>query len=177
MKEDTNISLLREIRDLLKNKTVPVSATPENTNGTWTITVPEGMTIEKALAECKALFSVQRWTDKNMDEIVTSDRDTKKAYTIKFKSNVEADEELKNLSANDLRGRKTITLLERILLELDYFKRTGEHLDVENITLCAGSRDTVGFVPRCHWLDGKFYVYWLCLGYSGSSLRARVAVL
>lgn len=119
-----------------------------------TVHISKGLTIEAALAECKTLFPVWRWSDENLDNEFTSDRTTKKAYTISFKANIEADEEYANISVDDLKGLKGITLLERIVMELDYFKKTGKHLDIQNITLCAGSRRSDGRVPHAYWSDG-----------------------
>lgn len=146
---------------------------------TRTIHIPKGLTIEAALAKCKALFPVWRWTDKNFDEIVTSDRTSKKAYSIKFKNVVEADGDMKNLSANDLKakGIKSITLLERLVFELTYFKKTGKHLDLENWTLCAGSRGSGGGVPYVCWSGGLLRVSWADVEFANPCMRARVAVI
>ncbi len=179
MKKETQLSVLKEIRDLLKPQSsstgtyVPMIPLPK----VWTLHVPAGMTIEKALAECKVLFSVWRWNDQNLDKLVTSDRTTAVAYTIKFKANIEADEEYANKSADDLSGSKGITLLERILLELQYFKETGLHLDIQNVTLCSGSRYSGGNVPTADWSGGKFGVGWSRAGSRFSDLRSRVCVL
>lgn len=63
-------------------------------------------------------------------------------------------------------------------MELDYFKETGEHLDVKNITLCSGSRDSDGDVPDVDWDpdDGKVRVHWYDAGGSDGSLGAREIV-
>jgi hypothetical protein len=102
------------------------------------------------------------------------------SYLIRFAKNVEADEELKNQSANMLAeaGTKGITLLERLLLGMAYFVATGEHLDVKNITLCSGSRDSDGDVPSVRWdVDGRrVYVRWHHPGRGFGNLRARAAV-
>jgi hypothetical protein len=45
-----------------------------------------------------------------------------------------------------------ITLLERIIFEIDYFTKTKKHL--EGTTLCSGSRRLNGFdVPIVHMMD------------------------
>lgn len=185
-KKPAVIDVLIEIRDLLKEQTgkinnlaedYPIAYTSQSTEY-LTLKIPKGLTIEAALAECKKLFPVWRYTDKNFDELVTSDRTTKKAYTIAFKNMQEADEEMKNLSADDIKekGIKTITLLERIVMELEYFKATGKHLDIDNWTLCAGSRYSDGRVPCARWGDDKFDVSWTRVGYRYPDMRARVAV-
>lgn len=90
----------------------------------------------------------------------------------------EADEDLKNKSANDLEkeGIPGITLRERLLYELAYFNKTGQHLDVKNVTLCAGSRDSGGRVPRVRWGSDELYVRWYAPGSRGDDLRSRRAV-
>ena len=143
----------------------------------WEIKIKKGQTIESTLEECKKLFPIWRWTNSNLDQIVNSDRTSNKAYSIKVKANVEADKELKNISADDLKekGIIGITLLERLQLEIDYFKNTGEHLDIQNITLCSGSRDSDGDVPRVRWdsYGSTLCVYW-CNPYDRySNFRSR----
>ena len=84
---------------------------------------------------------------------------------------VEADEDMKNKSADDIEtaGTNTLTLKERMLLELEYHDETGKHLDVQKIMLCAGSRYSGGGVPSAHWRDefcvGPYYFSYLRYGY------------
>jgi len=140
-----------------------------------TIHIPKGLTIEQAYTECVKLFPCWRWTNDDLDALVTSDRTSNQAYSVQVRNRVEADEELKNLSANQLQkqGIKGITLLERLVLELDYFKETGQYLDVINTTLCSGSRSSDGDVPRVGWRDGGLGVSWCGPDRSDGSLRAR----
>lgn len=145
----------------------------------WTINIPKGLTIEQAYKDCKALFPCWRWIDENLDQIVNSDRTSKEAYSIKVKATVEADENLKNMSANELKekGVKGITLLERLVLEKDYFQKTGKHLDIDNITLCSGSRNSDGHVPRVDWYDTDgLGVGWDYPGSAVDNLRSREVV-
>jgi hypothetical protein len=128
------------------------------------------------LAECKKKFDVYSWyNNEKLDKDfppVKSDR-----Y---FKKNLEADEELKNKSANELEkmGVKGMTLRERLLMELAYFNETGQHLDIDNITLCSGSRYSDGDVPDVSWgVDHRG----LCVGRydpgtADDDLRARAVV-
>ena len=99
-------------------------------------------------------------------------------YVVWVRDLVEADEEMKNKSADDIEkaGTNTLTLKERMVLELAYFDETRNHLDVENVTLCSGSRNSDGNVPNCNWNDGKFYVNWYNADNRNSNLRSRVAV-
>jgi hypothetical protein len=131
------------------------------------------------LTECKKLFNVWSFFDeKRIDKDFPP---PKKIGTRYFAKNVEADEAYKNKSAQDLEkeGGKFITLRERLLMELDYFKETGNHLDIENWTLCAGSRYADGSVPDVRWCsyDRGLYVHWCSVDNRYPSLRARAAVI
>ena len=119
-----------------------------------------------------------------MDAVVqTNDRTAEeKSYAIWVRERVEADEELANLSADDLVAKKAkmkfadITPLERMLYELKFFMETGKHLDIQNVTLCSGSRDSDGSVPCACWRDSGFRVDWDYRGDRLSSLRSREVV-
>ncbi len=104
----------------------------------------------------------------------------KKATTRYFLDTVEADESLKNKSADDLEREEVegITLRERLIMELEYFEKTGNHLDAENVTLCSGSRGSGGGVPDVYWRadSREVFVCWSSPSSSRSDLRARAAV-
>lgn len=126
------------------------------------------------LAQMREKFDVYSYyDDKQLDKDFPK---PKKPTTRYFKKTVEADEENKNKSANEIENG--ITLRERLLMELDYFNETGEHLDVKNITLCAGSRYSDGDVPYVRW--GPSYrevcVCWCSPAYRSDGIRARTAV-
>ncbi|MDO8518164.1 MAG: hypothetical protein Q7S26_02640 [bacterium] len=99
-------------------------------------------------------------------------------HVIWFRDVVEADADMANKSARDIAtaGTNTTTLKERMLLELVYFDETGGHLDIQNWTLCAGSRIHGGSVPRCRWNVGKFFVSATVVVNCYPGLRARVVV-
>jgi len=144
------------------------------------IVVAPGMTPERLYGKCKELFPSWKWTNDNLDKIVISERTAKNsAYAVWFQNTVEADENLKNLSAYILKDKNIpgITLEERLLMELKYFKETGKHLDINNITLCAGSRCSDGSVPGVFWDDVELRVGWCGTGDCSGDLRAREAVL
>lgn len=129
------------------------------------------------LAECRKHFEVYCYNEENVD---TNFPPPKKASTRYFLKTVEADEANKNQSANDLEkaGVDGITLRERLLMELDYFEETGEHLDVINWTLCSGSRYSGGPVPGVSWRSGprEVAVRWFPVGGAHDRLRARAVV-
>ncbi len=142
------------------------------------IVVAQGVGPQWAYDECAKLFLCWKWTDRNLDEVVQSDRTSKDAsYAVWFRDRGEADEELKNLSANQLSGQGTqgITLEERLVYELKHFKENG-HLDVTNVTLCSGSRYSDGSVPGVSWDDGRLGVDWCGPDGAHGGLRSREAV-
>lgn len=106
------------------------------------------MTPAYLFSEMKKLFEVYVWVE--LDGIIS---ERSGDYTVYFKNVQEADEDMKNMSADDIKvkGIKTITLEERLQLEIVYFKKYGKHLDIDNITLCSGSRGRVGSVPNVYW--------------------------
>ena len=119
----------------------------------------------------------------NLDkDVVKNDRDPSRdgSYQVRFLKTIEADPEFANKSANTLAEEKIkgITLLERLLLELAYFMATREHLDVDNVTLCSGSRYSDGRVPCVYYGVGrrKVCVYWCGPSRSDSGIRARAVV-
>lgn len=141
------------------------------------VIVAQGVTLNAAMAACKKHFPTWQYYDDLDKDVVHNDRTADGgAYAIWFRDRIEADEETDNQSADDLasQGAKGITLLERILMELEYFGRTGQHLDIQNVTLCSGSRYRGGYVPRACW-GGKFCVYWCGVQHRHPDLRARVA--
>ena len=148
----------------------------------WDVYVMKGVTPNKVIAAFRELgVNVYTYVDDLDKSVPTSDRDPKNgSYRIRFKKTIEADPELANKSAEDLKEEKIqgITLLERLLLELGYFMATGEHLDVENITLCSGSRYSDGDVPYVCWGAGfrGLCVSWYDPRSAGGDLRARAAV-
>jgi hypothetical protein len=150
--------------------------------GRWRLLVIIDLTLEQLYAKCKELFPCWRWTDEDLDKTVSwNERDANNgSYAIWVKDEVEADEELKNLSANDIKakGVKTETLAERLIHELGFFNETGKHLDVKNATLCAGSRYSDGSVPNVHFHPdyGEVDVFWYDPDNHRDRLRAREAV-
>ncbi|MEW5907963.1 MAG: hypothetical protein AB1643_02170 [Patescibacteria group bacterium] len=155
---------------------------PVKPEGKWRLLITVDITLEALYAKCKEMFPCWRWTDKNLDTIVVkNERDAENGpYAIWVKDGVEADENLKNKSANDIEkdGISTETLAERLVHELEFFLETGKHLDVKNITLCSGSRYDDGHVPVVRWFPhyGKMLVHWYYPVRRDGRLRSRQAV-
>jgi len=141
------------------------------------------LTLNKVVATLRRLGVDMDLYTKYLDTQIThNDRDPNRdrSYIVGFAKNVEADEEFKNLSANQLKeqNHKGITLLERLHLELGYFLATEKHLDKNNWTLCTGSRCSDGNVPCVAWASDvrEVYVSWCHPGYSNYNFRSRSAV-
>jgi len=143
------------------------------------LVIAKGMTPQKLFNQCKELFPAVKYTEDDLDKVITSDRHAKKeSYAIWIRDRLEADKELKDLSADVIKkqGLVTETLEERLIQELEYFKRTNEHLDKETTTLCAGSRYADGSVPSVHWHVGHLKVGWNGIVTHDDHWRAREAV-
>ena len=140
------------------------------------IIVPQGLTPNLVYAVMSSHFQCWKAWD-NLDSI-KSDRDSTQTYAIWVRNRQEANTELKNLSANNIKemGLKTETLLERLLHGFKFWDETHAHLDVHNITLCAGSRDSCGDVPDVGWGGGEVRVGWSLPTLASVNLRARLAV-
>lgn len=155
---------------------------PEKPEGNYRLLlIAKGLKPQMAYKKCGEFFKTSCWTD-DLSELdkCTNDREATLHYAVWVQDGVEAPEEHKNKSANDLKkeGHKGITLLERIVFELKFFKGTTGHLDIINWTLCAGSRYSVGGVPGAYGNSGG---HGFCVGrggpgYADDYLRSRSAV-
>ena len=144
------------------------------------LVIPRGLTMNQVIAAMKKHFSVSLYTNDLDRDVPTNERDSKTgAYAIRVRDRVEADEELKNLSANQIAEMKlaTMTLLERLVYEFKYYSETKSHLDVTNITRCDGSRYSGGHVPYVRWHDSSLHVDWYFAVSSHDSLRSRRAAV
>ena len=143
------------------------------------LVIPRGLTINQVIAAMRKHFSVYLYTNDLDRDVPTNERDPKTgAYAIRVRDRVEADEELKDLSANQVKqmGFATLTLLDRLVYELKYYSETKSHLDIGNITLCSGSRYSDGNVPGVDWHVSRLYVGWCGSVGSRGRVRARSAV-
>jgi hypothetical protein len=144
------------------------------------IFIPKGLKLNDVLKAIRRQFPAWSYTDDLDKDVIENFRQSNCNYDIRIRERVEADEELKNLSANTLYEQATncMTLLERLVLELKYFSETNKHMDVNNVTICAGSRSRGGRVPDVCWQanSGTLRIRWCYPGYADGSLRARQAV-
>jgi hypothetical protein len=140
------------------------------------IVVAKGLTVQQVFAVLGNHFATWSYYDLGT-EVLTDERTNTETHAIWARERQEADEELANKSANTIAemGINTMTLLERLLYELVFYAETGNHLDVQNVTLCTGSRNSDGDVPLVDWDadNGKLYVLGCLPGGSHPDLRAR----
>lgn len=141
--------------------------------------IAQGLTPNRVFGVCQKHFKCWRYTE-DLDEATKgrNDREPTQHYAIWVRDRQEADEELKNLSANQLKDKNIpgITLLERGVYEPKYWSGTGEHLDLENVTLCPASRYSDGDVPIVYWRGDELYVRQCDPQLAVSDLRARAVV-
>lgn len=143
------------------------------------IIMAQGVTSQLAYDFGDKNFPCWRYTRKNLDKVVLSERTAQDgAYAIRVRNRKEADEELKNYSYGDLkRNRITgITLEEREIFELKFFNEKGEHLDELNYTLCSGSLSIFGFAIRAFWFEGAFRIFWYSREDGSAELRSRQVI-
>ena len=158
---------------------VPVPEAPDEFS--WFVCVPESMTTEQTFSGMKKQFPIWKYTNKPLDDVLdlSFGRDARQhPYIIRLRANIEADKDLKNLSANDIAAQKinTTTLKERLLLSRFLYWKEKSILDREVITLCSGSRCSDGHVPSVHWHDDRLKVYWYRPDLRYDCLRSRRVV-
>ena len=146
----------------------------------WSILMVPGISNNDAFDACKKQFGKAWRCEDDLNTVRDIVVRPATAYVVWVKANVEADPDLANVSAEKIVecGLNTLTLRERLVLELKYFDETKQHLDINNWTLCAGSRFADGHVPLVYWYgyDVGLSVHWCSVGYADPYLRARAAV-
>lgn len=145
----------------------------------WLVPVPKGIIASTVLGVLKSKQHMKIYNNYGDVDAGRHDRSSaKRGYAVRFRNRVEADEEWKGKSANDLKQLKVVgtVLTERLLLGSIFVAMTGNHLDIVNWTLCAGSRNPDGSVPIVTWFPGKLLVGWCHPASAYGNLRVREAV-
>jgi len=144
------------------------------------IFIPMGLTFADVIKAMRKKFNVSLYTEKLDKDVTENVRTPNKSYAIRVRRRQEADEEWKNVSANQLKQHNIncVTLMERLVDELKWYDEKDEHMDVENWTLCEGSRYSDGGVPDVSWGSAHrlLRVDWYYPDDANGSLRARQAV-
>lgn len=151
----------------------------------WTIPVIEGVDCVKIIHTFDKLgVCIQDfYIDELDDSLLVNERDPNKtgSYFVSFNRNKEIDQSFCFLSTDALIRERVnaITVPERLLLGLQFFMITGEHLDTEGATFCMGSRFYDGDIPIIGY-GGEFkglYMDWLAPECSRKkTIQPRVAI-
>ena len=150
----------------------------------WGLWTPKGWTPQREFEAHQGMgIKASKYTDASLDIAVPAKnnvRNPDKQYLLLCRDQQEADQELANTSANQIKEQQilTLTLAERLRLGRWFFWKTGQHLDIENWTLCSGSRDSGGGVPCVCWRGGSrgVGVGWYGPDGRDGDLRSRQAV-
>lgn len=150
----------------------------------WGVVRVRGLSAQRMLNVLKPRFDGKLWQwcpdiDAVLDPTKEARTTVKGPYGVWCRDRVEADEEHKNKSANDLAGLgiNCMTEPERIALEGWFHWKTGGHLDIKSVALSAGSRYLDGHVPYAGWgSDDGFYVDRYSIDSYYPDLRAREVV-
>ncbi|MBI4119136.1 MAG: hypothetical protein HY452_02645 [Parcubacteria group bacterium] len=156
---------------------------PQRPDFTRPLIIAQGLTPNQVYEVCQKRFPYSKYAD-DLDSVLDWDEEERNpkdgAYAIWVRDRVEADVELKNLSADQIKekGLTTETLLERLLHGLMYWSETNKHLDTNTVTLCTGSRSRRGNVPNADWHRDRdeFRVGWCGPRSAHGNLRARAVV-
>ncbi len=112
------------------------------------------------LLRLKIFYGIVEMNRRNYEERLTwNARDTNIEYSILTKDSVEALDPLdSNRDFDEKRTVRGITLTEQLLYTLKYFadgETYDQHLDLEYMTVCTGSRFDSYCVPAVYWADKK----------------------
>ncbi len=158
---------------------------PEKVNGfDRLVVIAKGVRLNQVwnIYKDREIPTWQWWSGSLENAMQESERGSvKRSYAFWVRDSQEADDEMKNISAEMIaNGEEKIdveNLLERLVHGLKFWDETKKHLDVNNITLCASSRYADGLVPFVGRLDGsRVFVGGYDPSYRYSCLRARQAV-
>ncbi len=158
---------------------IPERTEAEKGEFTRLIIVLQGLSLNNVYDACQRHFKCWRYVE-NLDQAITkNERSNTTSYAIWVRDTVEADEVHKNKSAMMIKkeGLKTETVLEHMIHKLKYFLESGKHLDINNITLCSGSRNSDGSVPSIFWFNDEFGVSWYGADYRGRILCSREVIV
>lgn len=151
------------------------------------IVVAKGFTLNQIYAVMAKHFDCWQYTG-DLDKAVPHNaRDANRdgSYGVWLRDCQEADEVNKDRSAYDRWGTRQpifkpempeITLAERMLYEIKFWDETGDHLDMDNLTICTGSRDAVGFALCMRCYSGEVKVFYVDPDNHYPEWRARSAV-
>ena len=142
-----------------------------------------GLTLPKIVSKMREHMEVRLWENEDWLDEIDSDREIyKQDYAVRIRGEKEADKEFASKSAIDLGQEKIcgITLPEQLIYTLFYWWKFQDHLDMEGVTLCSGSRHLdMRKVPWVLWDCNRkrLVVFWFLVGFSGAGLKTREVIL
>lgn len=146
----------------------------------WPVCIPGIISNEISFSGGKNVPPHWKWTENSLDAVLDLSRGRDAwthSYVVRVRPNWEADEDLKNISGNDIerRGLNVLMFRERLILGRFIFWLTGDHLDRKTITL-TGSRFADGSIPSVDWCGDELRVLWCHSDDAVGHLRSRQAV-
>jgi len=152
----------------------------------WGVWTPKGITSQRAYEMGLTVFGGKcwKWTGDSLDTAIKHNNRTAEVgqYVVLTAASVEPPTDFAiGLTANDTKTQKLagLTFTERFLLGQWYhWKSGGQHLDVQGITRCDGSRFSDGSVPSVGFSSctGKVGVDWYGVVGPYDCIRPRQAV-
>jgi hypothetical protein len=136
---------------------------PVPKDGKWRLLIiAELMTAERAFTYYTTYIK-KRHDYQDLNVRIKHTRTAAKDYAVWVRDAVEPDQEHlgKKPFKVDPDAKIGITLIERILLEIDYFRETGKVLDERGLTFCSGSRKSSNKIPvMARDMDGALRIDW-----------------
>ena len=117
------------------------------------------ITGEAVHRRCHELFGVFAFDGRAQHVVAAVDLYRRPASILRLRDCRETDLRYRDIPANHpiIQEIQSITLKQRLLLEIWYWRTTGRHLDVASRTLCAGSREGgerfIPGVPVVSWFS------------------------
>jgi hypothetical protein len=142
----------------------------ETTELNGLVIIPKDMSIQEAWNAYEKEGILTRYDNQgefgldNLDEITQghNDREPTESYALRIADAAESDKkpEDSDNGHNVTTTEPRMTLLERLLFGLKYYRNTGEHLDTETVTCCFGTTNLQGQRPVVAYRNGRVHLLW-----------------
>ncbi|MES2930737.1 MAG: hypothetical protein V4665_03055 [Patescibacteria group bacterium] len=121
---------------------------PARPSGNWRLLiVGKGLTLKKATRALSDIFQVKNVIDGDLDTVVYDIRAIPRPYALWVLDSPDPEYMGWPAASVDSARLTGMTLCERLLYEAVFYKETGVHPDLQTVTLCSGSRHSLGYVP------------------------------
>lgn len=156
---------------------------PKKPAGKWRLLIVPSVSLEEFRSKKKKKPVFKFCTKQSLDEIIVQNERTAQlgAYALWVKPEMSADDDLRNISADEIRASRvvaTMTSLEAIVYTLKVLDETeeGKKNCLRLSILCSGSRYIDGTVPRVDCFGQVVTVGWQPAKSSFGGQRARKVV-